>query len=348
MADEQYRWLDRATAERLLRGEPLDPVDVTFRDQAERLAGALGALAVPDAEEGAELPGEASALAAFRKVREARAGDPLAAGHGVTGPRNRVADAGLVRLGVPGGRGVRRRSRWGRPVRFALGAALAFGTVGGVAVAAGTGVLPTPFVDQKPGRPASSVSAADRPGRPSASPSEDAVTGPGSGLPLSGGVTGAPSAGASPAPTGTDTPGSTPSGGPEPSGRASAGNWPGTTAACRAVRDGKRLDADRKRTLTSLAGGSGRVWRFCRGVLEAAGESVQSGGHDDGQGGDGQDGGGQDDQGGSGDDDGHLAPGGHHGSGVVATPEATAVAPATREAVPTTPVPEPDTSYTPL
>jgi hypothetical protein len=38
MADEQYRWLDRDTAERLLRGESLEAVDRPTRDQADRLA----------------------------------------------------------------------------------------------------------------------------------------------------------------------------------------------------------------------------------------------------------------------------------------------------------------------
>ncbi|MEZ7007067.1 hypothetical protein, partial [Streptomyces sp. AD55] len=50
-------------------------------------------------------------------------------------------DAGLVRLGTPAGRA--RGSRWGRSVRFGLAAALSAGMVGGVA--AGTGLLPTPF-----------------------------------------------------------------------------------------------------------------------------------------------------------------------------------------------------------
>jgi hypothetical protein len=44
MADEQFRWLDRDTAERLLRGESPDSVDAAVRDQAERLAEALAAL----------------------------------------------------------------------------------------------------------------------------------------------------------------------------------------------------------------------------------------------------------------------------------------------------------------
>lgn len=39
------RWLDRETAELLLRGESLEAVDPAARDQAERLARTLGALA---------------------------------------------------------------------------------------------------------------------------------------------------------------------------------------------------------------------------------------------------------------------------------------------------------------
>ncbi|MEU7050301.1 hypothetical protein [Streptomyces eurythermus] len=34
MADEQDKWLDRGTAERLLRGESLEAVDPSARDQA--------------------------------------------------------------------------------------------------------------------------------------------------------------------------------------------------------------------------------------------------------------------------------------------------------------------------
>ncbi len=36
MADEQYGWLDRDAAERLLRGEPLRTVDDEARAQAEQ------------------------------------------------------------------------------------------------------------------------------------------------------------------------------------------------------------------------------------------------------------------------------------------------------------------------
>ncbi|MER5601995.1 hypothetical protein ABT085_33535, partial [Streptomyces sp. NPDC002265] len=71
MADEQYRWLDRETAERLLRGEPPAPaVDATARDRAGQLAEALGALSTAAAAPNStELPGEAAAVAAFRAAR---------------------------------------------------------------------------------------------------------------------------------------------------------------------------------------------------------------------------------------------------------------------------------------
>ncbi|MGV9630579.1 hypothetical protein ACWDTB_29015, partial [Streptomyces sp. NPDC003487] len=106
MADEQYRWLDRETAERLLRGEPLDAVADEAREQAERLTRALDALsAVPEKADG-ELPGEAAALTAFRAARATTpAASPARAG--------RAADTGLVRFG---GAGTARRSRWGRLV----------------------------------------------------------------------------------------------------------------------------------------------------------------------------------------------------------------------------------------
>ncbi|MBC7271394.1 MAG: hypothetical protein H5T76_22235, partial [Streptomyces sp.] len=147
MADEQYRWLDRDTAERLLRGEPLDAAGADAREPARRLADALGALSAQTPLTSEELPGEDAALAAFRKARTDREEERAALG---TGSRARPgADAGLVRIGVRPPRADRsgraRRPRWGRPLRLGLAAALTAGMVGGVAVAAGTGVLPTPF-----------------------------------------------------------------------------------------------------------------------------------------------------------------------------------------------------------
>ncbi|MFD0504808.1 hypothetical protein ACFQ0G_21700 [Streptomyces chiangmaiensis] len=80
MADEQYRWLDSDAAEHLLRGEPLDAVDDVARAHAARLAEALAELASPPPPTSGELPGEASALAAFRAARTDRDGERATVG----------------------------------------------------------------------------------------------------------------------------------------------------------------------------------------------------------------------------------------------------------------------------
>ncbi|MEU8485487.1 hypothetical protein [Streptomyces sp. NPDC048641] len=199
MADEHNKWLDRDAAERLLRGEPLEAVDAATRARAVRLTEALDALAVTRVD-GGELPGEAAALAAFRKARESVAQEPGAAAlkarharprgalaaasslHGSVGRENdanananagadghAASDVGSVRLARPDARPV----RWGRPVRFGMAAALAGCMIGGVAVAAGTGVLPSPFGGRNEPGPAASVSTAASPEQPLASPSPD-------------------------------------------------------------------------------------------------------------------------------------------------------------------------------
>ncbi|MBG7700557.1 hypothetical protein HCJ76_21275 [Streptomyces sp. MC1] len=327
MADEQYKWLNRETAERLLRGEPLEAVDPSARDQAERLSRALGALSAQAAPAPGELPGEQAALAAFRKVREAAEAERTAAAHAPAAPRTpaRGTDAGLVRIGAPARTGIRtRRSRRGRPVRLALAAAVAAGTLGGVAVAAGSGVLPTPFDDEHP-RPATSVSPDTTTGQPLASPS---APGDGSGTGAPDGGTRGRSGGTDDEAAGTDdgagrnaVPGSG-----APSATSGTG-WLGAPAACRALRDGKDLDAGRKRALERLAGGPGRVTTYCK-VLLGAGDSASggaggansggSGGNTTGQGsdngkGEGKDGG-KDGGKGKG-DDGPAGPGGGKGNG---------------------------------
>ncbi|WP_406310991.1 extensin [Streptomyces thermoviolaceus] len=183
MADEQYRWLDRDTAERLLRGEPPGTADTAVTARAERLARALDSLTAglcpePPADE--ELPGEAAALAAFRKARAeaadaARSAGTAEAGLGGGLPARRSglppADAGLLRLG--GRPGARAHERGGRPrhpvrrrpVRLALSAALAASAIGAAAVT--TTVLPTPFGDARPS-PAASVSDWPAPQGPAA------------------------------------------------------------------------------------------------------------------------------------------------------------------------------------
>ncbi|MFI9342948.1 hypothetical protein ACIG0D_16945 [Streptomyces sp. NPDC052773] len=263
MADEQYRWLDRETAERLLRGESPDAVGADARDQAERLAEALGALAARPPLTSEELPGEAAALAAFRKARAERDEHHAALADPV---RTRPSAAGLFRMGARahGRTTASGRPRRGRPLRLALAATLAVGMVGGVAFAAGTGVLPTPFDGTEP-RPAASVSAAATPDRPLLTPTPDGTHG-------GAGTAGPGATGREPGARGTETgrdgeDRATPSGGPGGSGRS----WNEIASACRAVRDGRGLDADRRRALEGAAGGSSRVGRYCENVLRDTG-----------------------------------------------------------------------------
>ncbi|MGW3014940.1 hypothetical protein [Streptomyces longwoodensis] len=247
MADE-YRWLDGEAAERLLRGEsPDDVVPPAAREQAERLSRTLDALSASLTGSGAaepssapaaipavgdpsgELPGEAAALAAFRAAR---------AEPGVTG-------SGLVRIGRPGRRGTTRSSRRRHTVRLGLAAALIVGTVGGVAVAAGTGVLPEPFGGAGP-EPATSVSAATPgPGdHPDPTPS--------------------PRAGDSATADGSD--GGTATGPAEPG--SVHGTPPEVAAACRAVRQGRTVNPVLRHTLENRAGGPSRITAYCTDLLE--------------------------------------------------------------------------------
>ncbi|TSB23206.1 hypothetical protein FNJ62_15510, partial [Streptomyces benahoarensis] len=106
MADDRYNWLDNDAAERLLRGEPVG----TTAHGAQELARLLDD-AAPAGPGPAPLPGEEAAVAAFRRAH-----------HAVP------ARAGLA-----------------RPVRRGFVVALAACALGGVAVAAGTGVLHSPF-----------------------------------------------------------------------------------------------------------------------------------------------------------------------------------------------------------
>lgn len=278
MADEQYRWLDSETAERLLSGEPPEAVDGVGRDQAEQLARTLGALSAKPPLTSDELPGEAAAVAAFRKARaeraEATAARAVAGGQDAAG----ITDAGLVRIGTPGGSGgvSARRPRWARPARFAVAAVLAVGMAGGVALAAGTGVLRTPFGGDEP-NPGSSVSAAaTHPERPLTSPSPSDTA--------QGGVT------PGDAPSGSSTGGSgsqnrderSDDAAPKPDDREgrSGDHRKEVTSACRDLRDGKRLDPDRRRALRDAADGL-RVWKYCKGVLSFAGPRSGEHRHDD-------------------------------------------------------------------
>ncbi|MFC7819150.1 hypothetical protein ACFUTR_31530 [Streptomyces sp. NPDC057367] len=267
MADEQDRWLDRETTEILLRGESLEAVDPAVRDRAERLAEALGALTVPPVPTSEELPGEAAALAAFRKVRAERADEAAEAsaglGRGASAP---PADAGLIRIG-PRGEGARRPGRF-RPLRLGLAAALTAGMVGSVAVAAGTGVLPQPFGDAGPD-PAATVSAAASPDHPLVSPSApDGVRG---GAVPGGPTTGEP--GRDERADGEDEDRDT------DSGVRGAGGFGGgrqdLAAACRDAEAGRELDDARRRALEEAAGGSPAIGKYCRGLLSGSGADAR-------------------------------------------------------------------------
>ncbi|MFI1013744.1 hypothetical protein [Streptomyces sp. NPDC020965] len=233
MADERYDWLDKETAERLLRGEPVEAPDGHARVQVARLQEFLRDAGSPALRSDAgELPGEAAATAAFREARAGRAaagtgapdrGRPapslsaqdatptstpaptvtpaqaVAPVSGTVGPAEVSMASGTAgaqvpapAVPVPGGApavggddlGIVRlvptarrsaRTRLGGPMRFAVVAAVAGLAFGGVAVAATTGLLPSPFGDSPP---AATVSAADTPRLLNETPTGGAGTGP--------------------------------------------------------------------------------------------------------------------------------------------------------------------------
>ncbi|MFJ1898291.1 hypothetical protein [Streptomyces sp. NPDC088115] len=307
MADEQYEWLDKEAAERLLRREPVDPVDGQQGQDADRLAAALDAAARSARPAAGELPGEAAALAAFRTVprsaarsRSASARAGRVPGAGPDGGGGLLAPVHIGRAGTGNGPGVRPPS-WSRPVRFGLVASLACCAIGGVAVAAGTGVLPGPFGRHAPA-PATSVSAAASPEELGSGLTADGTPEPPSGTPSpkssppeapdsarpGGGSTeepgptgpatdGGPAVGTHEDP-GSGAPDSTKgtggdgdgSGQPDTSPPDSSGAWYAKTLkACRDYRDGK-LDDDRRRRLEALAKGARNLDRFCERMLDAA------------------------------------------------------------------------------
>ncbi|CAL9561088.1 hypothetical protein SUDANB15_04606 [Streptomyces sp. enrichment culture] len=260
MADEQYRWLDRETAERLLSGEPPEAADPVSRDQAERLARTLGALSAPPPSADGELPGEAAALAAFRAVREERAAVGAAAGRQAG---THSSDTGPVQPGTPHGdrSGAVGGPRWTRPLRFGLAAALAVGMVGGAAALAGTGVLPVLSGDPE-ADPAASVTATGTPSaRPRLSPpsKEDAPGGAtpegGSGREAGGAVQGGP-----------DARDDEDADAGDPAARSGRG-WKQIASACRDLQEGKGLGVGRQRLVEDAAGGPSRVDAYCRDVL---------------------------------------------------------------------------------
>ncbi|MEU1147111.1 hypothetical protein ACFYO9_04445 [Streptomyces sp. NPDC005863] len=302
-------------------GEPLREVAPPVGSGHDRPADAASPHPVPG-----ELPGEAAALAAFRA---ARAELPQGAGVGsmaapyATAAHRAAADE-TVRLSRAGTRPA--PSRWGRPVRFGLAAALAACMVGGVAVAAGTGVLPSPFgAHHEPG-PAASASSVATPDEPQASasrgasePSEDIETdestAPGDE------PTGEPTAGPDDPTPGTgrggETPAETPSqpSGERPPHRDEAKGWyRKVVTACRAYRSGE-LEGKKRRRLEDAAKGPARVEAFCGRILDGSGGGGHQGGGHQGGGGGGQGGPGGHDGDGENGSGGDEDDGGSHGGG---------------------------------
>ncbi|MFD0337456.1 hypothetical protein ACFVH0_02010 [Streptomyces sp. NPDC127117] len=312
MADERYEWLDKDAAERLLRGEPVDPVGGRSCTDAERLVAALDAAARAGRPATAELPGEAAALTAFRTAtRSARANaEGRSAGGEVLDPVRIGAAAGGSgpRAIVSAVSGRTRPARWSRPVRFGLVASLAGCALGGVAVAAGTGMLPGPFGGNTP-LPAASVSAEATPEElgsglttdetaqppPSASPKGRTTTPPaGPSAPAedrdrdrSGRTTEPGGDKRKPDGAATGSPGSTGAGKQtENPGNNSSGDWYAKALkACRDYRDGN-LSEKRRRKLEALANGARNLDRFCDRVIERSEQGRNDQG-DDEQGADG-------------------------------------------------------------
>ncbi|MET7638090.1 hypothetical protein [Streptomyces sp. NPDC005438] len=337
---DRYPWLDEETAERLLRGlsvegphapsEGLRPTagpthstdhnPTTGRQHrhdpnpsspspstalsARRLAAALDDLAhahPPAPEDGPALPGEEAALAAFRESHP-----PVARTHA---PRLAGArDAGRLSLRrrthhrLPG---LRRQ-----PVRASLALALASCALGGVAVAAGTGLLPTPFGGGGT-RPAASV-APDQEGREldrGQEQGDPASRTPGHGDGNDKGDSGDSHDGSHPAdpredladsgrdsrdrPGGSDS--ATPTESGEPSdgpARPTAPNTPPkelpeeekraiAVAFCDAY-EGERLTPLARRQLERAAGGERAVEQFCDEHGEDGGDEASNGGTGDG------------------------------------------------------------------
>ncbi|MFF2810538.1 hypothetical protein ACFVT2_25870 [Streptomyces sp. NPDC058000] len=305
MADDRYSWLDKDAAERLLRGEPAGSQVGDGARELEHLLKAAAA-AGSDRPETVALPGEEAALAAFRQAHH---------GPGAH-PREAVRGAALSTVRAGRGSRVAERNGLARPFRRGFAVALAVCAIGGIAVAAGTGVLPTPFRGGEP-QPGASVSAAETPsifetqepatttgetGRTPATPPDGRTTSPGaSPTPGSG-------HGTTPAP-GAQTPGTPGDDGQSPSDPDGKNKKRLLLALCKDYESGKRgdLDRDTLRRLESKAGGPEKVHAFCRQYLSQAGQQGGGSGDNDG-GGDGQGGGGQGGDGGNGG-------GGHNGGG---------------------------------
>lgn len=303
MADDRYNWLDKDAAEQLLRGEPVSARDGDGARELEQLLEAAAAVGAK-ASGTTPLPGEEAALTAFRQAA-GRGSGARARGRATAGPSAAVRTAHATdRVG---------RTRVARPFRRGLVVALAACAIGGVAVAAGSGVLSAPFRDSGDPEPASTVSAAETPGpldtrEPGAQTEGTTAQTPD---PTSGGESTGP---ATPAPGGSPGasrgPGTgTPSGGTGQDDRPGGDGDGGSKnrdkkklllTLCRDYESGKRgqMDRDTVRRLERKAGGADKVHAFCRAYLlryQNGGGTGDNDGFGGNQGGSGQNGGDEDD-----------------------------------------------------
>ncbi|MFG2290097.1 hypothetical protein ACGFOU_28975 [Streptomyces sp. NPDC048595] len=292
MADDRYNWLDKDAAEHLLRGEP---VGARHGDGAHELEQLLQAAAAIGAKTSgtAPLPGEEAAVTAFRQAAGA-------------GSRGRGA-AG--RTAVRGARatGAAERPWVVRPFRRGFVVALAACAIGGVAVAAGTGVLHSPFRGSDDPEPASTVSSAETPGpfdtrEPGAQTDGTTERTPD---PSSGGKTAGPDGDPTPGSSHGATPGpgkGTPGGhGRKPGDDGNGGSGNGgkkklLLSLCRDYESGQNRQMDREtvQRLESKAGGPEKVHAFCRAYLDRY-QSGGGSGDNDGLGGGSASGGDEDD-----------------------------------------------------
>ncbi|MET3983382.1 hypothetical protein [Streptomyces sp. PvR034] len=303
MADDRTRWLDKAAADRLLRGEPVDPSgDFRTRADAARLRDALDSLA-PRAAATTELPGEAAALAAFRAAHPERAAgravDAAAAGGAGAEPLVAIVPVptptAVVGVGVGATvRAPRRVGAW----RLGLAAAVASVAIGGVAASAGTGLfdralhlnagpLPTADVNAEAtpepvgGTAAPSVEAPrwSRPSDAGSTPGGPHTPGP-EGRATPGATGAAASGGNNGGAGGTDGTGATTGSGPGKDNREHFGITEGGGAGegkdalrgavdlCRDFNSG-RLSGDRENRLNLLAKGRQKVQKYCDELLKS-------------------------------------------------------------------------------
>ncbi|MET9056530.1 hypothetical protein ABZX99_01760 [Streptomyces antibioticus] len=326
MADKQDGWLDRETAERLLRGASADDAvgpaaSKVDRDEAEQLVRTLAALSsladAPAADTG-ELPGEAAALAAFRSARAADAPCETPAAHppvaltyagqeayavdelsdlrtarrtaSVAVPRPRTAVAHESDAGLVR-IGRPRTSKAGGRSRWSRTARFSVAAALAVGLAGGVAVAAGTGVlpgpfDGEPAPPGASVSAPASPERPLVSPEADVTAGA-----TGRAVPDTPgSAGGSAAPGASGDTGSRDDGTDARDGEGHRRD--GALSSCRDLRAGRTPDADRTRALERLAGGPARVRTYCADLLKSvAGRGDGRGDSRDGQyGRDGRDG----------------------------------------------------------